>query len=206
MKGRVAICGLFVFMLVIFPTAGTTAQENQVKKKSLTEIAKEAIDKTRAEATVPGEIHKHLTAMAGNWTYSGIMWMDPSAPPMETSGNSTNVMILGGRFLKQEVSGAFQGSEFKGMGLVGFNKLTNELQSVWIDNMGTSMLIMTGTCDPDGKVFTFHGEYKDQMKGEMQKVKSVSTMIKSDEMKDEMYAVMPDGKEIKTMELIYKRK
>lgn len=206
MKDRIAICCLFVFILAIFSAGGTPAQEQQVKKKSLTEIAKEAIDKTRAEATTPGEMHKHLAAMAGNWTYSGKMWMDPSAPPMETSGNSTNVMILGGRFLKQEVSGAFQGSEFKGMGLVGFNNLTNELQSVWIDNMGTSILIMTGSCDPDGRVFTFHGEYKDQMKSEMQKVKSVSTMVGPDEMKDEMFAVMPDGKEIKTMELIYKRK
>ena len=205
MTARILICGLIAISLMIFTCVGVSAQENQVKKKSLTEIAKEALDKTKAEATVPGEQHKHLAAMAGNWTYTGKIWMDPSAPPIETSGTSTVTIIMGGRFLQQEVKGRFEGIEFTGFGLVGFNKLTNQVQSAWVDNMGTAMLIMTGTCDADGKVFTSFGEYKDPTKSEMQRVKSVSKLVGPDEMMDEMFLLLPDGNEIKTMELIYKR-
>jgi hypothetical protein len=205
-KTRMAICGLFIFLLVTFSAGGILAQDKPVKKRPLTEIAKEAIDKKKAEATEPGEQHKHLAAMAGNWEYTGKIWMGADAPPVETSGTSTNKMILGGRFLQQEIKGEFQGTVFEGVGIAGFNKLTNRMESVWIDNMGTAMLIMTGTCDMDGKVITSYGEYKDQMKGEMQKVKSVSTMTGPDEIKDEMFMIAPDGKEIKTMELVYKRK
>jgi hypothetical protein len=205
-KARVIKCGFIVFLLVICSSAGISAQETQVKKKPLTEIAKEALDKTRAEAMEPGEQHKHLAAMAGNWAYSGKMWMDPSAPPMETAGTSTCTMILGGRYLQQEVSGYFQGTEFKGYGLIGYDKLAHQLRSVWVDNMGTGMMIMTGTCDETGKVFTSYGEIKDPTKGQAQKIKAVTTIIGPDEMKDEMFMILPDGKEIKNMEMIYKRK
>jgi hypothetical protein len=205
MKARFLIGGLIAFSLMVFTYIGVSAQEKQVKKKSLTEMAKEALDKTKAEAMVPGEQHKHMAAMAGDWTYTGKMWMDPSAPPLETSGNATMTVIMEGRFLKQELKGQFQGVEFQGFGLVGYNNLTKQLQSAWVDNMGTAMLIMTGTCDADGKVFISFGEYKDPTKSEIQKIKAVSTIVGPDDLLDEMFLLLPDGKEIKTMELIYKR-
>jgi hypothetical protein len=206
MKLRMAICGVLVFLLAAASADELFAQDKPAKKRSLTEIAKDAIDKNKAEVTKPGEQHKHLAAMAGNWVYTGKIWMGPDAPPVETSGTSTNTIILGGRYLKQEVKGEFQAVEFEGVGLVGFNKMMNRLESVWIDNMGTAMLIMNGNFDPEGKVVTSFGDYKDLMKGGMQKVKSISTMTGPDEIKDEMFMLEPDGTEIKTMELIYKRK
>ncbi|MFH1754085.1 MAG: DUF1579 domain-containing protein [Candidatus Latescibacterota bacterium] len=203
MMKRIGICALVALLLVVGSATGVCAQE---KEKSLTELAQEAIDKSKAEASVPGEQHKHLAAMAGSWTYSGKIWMDPSGPPMEVTGTSEHTMIMQGRFLQQEGHSEFQGTEFAGFGLVGFNKMTNKLQSVWIDNTGTAMLIMTGTCDAEGKTFTSFGEFKDLMKSDMQKIKAVTKLTGPDEMVDEMFLLMPDGKEIKTMQLNYKRK
>lgn len=206
MKVRVAVWGLLMLLPAVFTVSAVRAQEQKTEKRSLTEIAQDAIEKNMARVAQPGEQHELIAAMAGDWTFSGKMWMDPGAPPMEMSGTSSNKMILGGRFLMQEVKSEYQGAEFNGLGLVGFDRVTDKLQSVWIDNTGTAMLVTSGTCDTKAKVLTSYGSFKDPMKGEMQKIKSVTQMNGPDEIKDEMFLIMPDGKEVKNMEMIYKRK
>ncbi len=177
-----------------------------MKKKPLNEFAKEAMEKAWAEAMLPGEHHERLERMAGSWTYTGKVWMDPGAPPTETSGTSEQKMILGGRFLQLDVKGTHVGQVFEGIGFAGYNNLAKEYQSVWMDNMGTMIVTMTGECDASGKILTSHGEYKNPMTGGMTKFRSVSTMKSEDKFVDEWFEIKQDGKEVKTMELIYTRK
>jgi hypothetical protein len=49
-------------------------------------------------AMSPGEHHEHMKQLTGNHTYTMKMWMDPSAPPQESTGKRSAQMILGGRF------------------------------------------------------------------------------------------------------------
>ena len=48
-------------------------------------------------AMTPGEHHEHLKKLAGKHDYTMKMWMDPSAPPTESTGKRNAEMILGGR-------------------------------------------------------------------------------------------------------------
>src|SRR2546423_9747323 len=56
------------------------------------------------------ENHKLLADMAGHWTYTIKMWMnpDPSAPPSESSGSMVTKSLMGGRFFVSDVTGKMQ--------------------------------------------------------------------------------------------------
>jgi hypothetical protein len=114
-------------------------------------------------------------------------------------------MILGGRFLMEEVKGDFNGMPYEGMEIEGYDNAKKEHFVFWIDNMGTMMLLGTGSADSTGKVITYQSAYDDPATGEKnKKMKQVVRIISDDELGYEMYDLQP-GAEIKTMEMTYKR-
>ncbi len=81
------------------------------------------------ELAKPGPNHKLLAKNVGNWTYQVKMWMDPSAPAMESSGTSVTKEVMGGRYFITEHTGKMQipgpdgkmmDMEFKGMATEGY--------------------------------------------------------------------------------------
>ncbi len=59
----------------------------------------------------------------------------PAASPPAMAGTTTNSLIFGGRFLKQEVRGTVEGHPpFEGIGITGYDNIRKEYQSVWFDN------------------------------------------------------------------------
>ena len=202
------LVGGFAFLLAGLLMVGDSAAQEQAepKKKSLVEMASEAMDQAAAEAGLPGEYHALLEKMAGSWTYTGKMWEQPDALPMEVSGTSEMRMILDGRYLQQEVTGSFLGQEFNGLGFIGFNKTEGKFETVWMDNMSTALLKSSGTGDLNEKIITTFGELKDSRTGEMKKFKSVTALKGETELLDQWFDIGENGEEMKTMELIYKRK
>lgn len=51
---------------------------------------------------------------------------------------------MDGRFVQETVTGAFMGAPFYGMGLTGYNNVTGEYESVWIDNHTTQLYRYAG--------------------------------------------------------------
>jgi hypothetical protein len=94
---------------------------------------------------------------------------------------------------------------FEGEGLLGFNKVTGEYFSTWIDSMSTGMGMSHGKVDAAGKTFTFNGSYDDPMSGGKTKTREIVTIKNPNEYTVTSYAVMPDGSEFKQMMLEYKR-
>jgi hypothetical protein len=41
------------------------------------------------KASAPGENHKLLSSFAGNWIFVNRMWMNPLAPPTESTGSAS---------------------------------------------------------------------------------------------------------------------
>ncbi len=207
MKPDRILCGFTIILLGLFVFGNITAQEQkEPRKKSLTEMATEAMEQAAVEAAIPGEYHGLLEQMAGSWTFTGKMWMQPGAPPMELSGTSEFKMIMGGRYLQQDVLSELLGQEFKGLGFIGFNKVVGTFESIWMDNSGTAMLRTFGTGDLEAKVITTFGENKDLRTGKMQKFKTITAIKSRDELRDQSFSIGENGEEILTMELIYKRK
>lgn len=161
----------------------------------------------------PGENHKLLADMAGSWTYTMKMMMDPTTgKPSESKGTATRKAIFDGRYFTFEVSGKFQmpgkdgkpmTMDFKGMAVEGYDNVTKKFFSSWIDNMSTLMMNAEGTYDPATKTFTYTANCE-MMPGMKTKMREVIKVVDKDHHTFEMYEDRGQG-EMKSMEIAYTR-
>jgi len=162
-----------------------------------------AMEKAWMAYMTPGEQHEHFKVQASDWTYVSKFWMDPtSKEPMVTNGTAKFETIFGGRYLKMTHDGEMMGMPFHGFGLSGYDNAKKVYQSIWIDNMGTGIMYMTGNYI-DGKL-VMTGTAPDPMTGKDVTMKEVNTEVDKDHFYFEMYVVTPKG-DVKTMEINYTR-
>lgn len=153
----------------------------------------------------PGAIHQMLAKSVGSWKGDITMWMQPGAPPMTSVGETTNEMILGGRYLQSKNKGIFMGAPFEGIGITGYDNAKKVFFNSWIDNMGTGMMYLTGTWDPATKSINFTGTMVDPVAGGDVQVREVYKLVDDNTQIMEMYSVA-NGKEFKNMEIKFTRK
>ncbi|MEE8525903.1 MAG: DUF1579 domain-containing protein [Thermoanaerobaculia bacterium] len=163
-----------------------------------------AMEAAWAKAGAPGENHEFLARLEGDWTFESKMWMDPSAPPMESQGAAEKTMILGGRYLQEESSGEAMGQPFHGRALTAFDNVSGEFAGTWIDNMGTGILISRGSRDGDS--LTLIGEMTDPMSQQQMKLRMVTRIVDEDHHVFDYYVTMPGIPELKQMVIEYTRK
>ena len=156
------------------------------------------------KAAAPGAEHKLLAKLAGNWTTSAKMFWGPK--PMEMNGSAENKMMLGDRYLDEEFKGTFMGKPFEGHGWTGFDNVSKKFVATWVDNMGTGIIFMEGTADGAGKTITFTGTENDPMTGKSKTIREVMTIDSPTQHTDRFFEPGPDGKEMKTMEIVYTKK
>jgi hypothetical protein len=156
------------------------------------------------KAMTPGEAHKGLSEMAGNWKYTMKMWMDAASAPQESKGTSKARIILGGRFLQEDVKAKMNGMPFEGISLVGFDNMRQAYQSVWLDNMTTGMMIGQGK-ESDG-VVKEEGTFSCPMTMDPnRKYRTEMKVVDKDHHLFSMFSNDKDGKEFKMMEISYAR-
>lgn len=187
---------LAVCILAVTVVAATTAAAQQ-----MTPEEQEAMMKAMA----PGEHHQHLARFAGKFEASVTTWMAPGGPAQESKGTSESTMILGGRYLQDVVKSNFAGMPFEGMGITGYDNISQQYCFAWVDNMGTGIMTATGTCSDGGKTITFEG--KVSMPGVPVPVpfKEVLKWVDETTHVFEMYMASEKGEMFKTMEATYKR-
>jgi hypothetical protein len=157
------------------------------------------------KAATPGDPHKKLAALDGEWVCSGRMWMDPKGPPSESTGTAKNRMIYEGRYQVQEVTGAFLGMPFEGMGILGYDNVKQEYVGAWLCNMTTGIMTSVGKEGADGSI-TFTGECVNPM-GQKESFREVLTFKDKDTIQSVMYMKTPKfPEEFKSMEWTYTRK
>lgn len=160
----------------------------------------------KAEAAAqPGEAHKLLATLAGDWHADVKCWMPGQAEPAANQGKSEAKMILGDRFLHEEFSGEFMGKSFKGIGITGYDNVTKKYTSIWLDDMSTSIMKTEGTPDDTGKVITFTGDMVCPAEGKEKPVKIVITIVSPEKHIFEMHDPSL-GEKSKTMEITYTKK
>jgi hypothetical protein len=153
------------------------------------------------------EAHAKLEPFVGTFTSQVKMWMGPGEP-MESTGTMVNEWDLGERFLKQTYTadpndGPFP--DFEGRGYFGFNTATNKYEGFWIDSASTMMQTEAGDLDAAGRRWEMSSEMPDPSSGKTMTKRSVCTVIDDDHHTLEMYFTMPDGNEMKCMEIAYTR-
>ncbi|HEX5135063.1 MAG TPA: DUF1579 domain-containing protein [Thermoanaerobaculia bacterium] len=205
MKLRGILAGL-AFLIVIAALAIGADEKGKKTKPAAGKMDEKAMMEMMAKYSTPGAEHKKLEAFVGTWDTTAKMWMEPGAPPQESTGVAENKMALGGRYLEQNFEGTMMNQPFSGRGYTGYDLYKKQYFGTWMDTMGTSMMNATGTADASGKSFTFKGSMDDPMSGKKMNFKEVVTLVDNDHHTFEMW--MPDhaGKMFKTMEIQYTRK
>jgi hypothetical protein len=154
-----------------------------------------------------GEQHKMLAMEVGSYNDELTFWMEPGAEPMKYKTISETRMVLGGRFQETKYKGMVMDMPFEGISTIGYNNISKEFASTWIDNTATGMMILTGKYDDTTKAVTYIGEMPDPMApGKMIKMRQVYTMVDKNTYKLESYDIRDGVKEFKSMEIVRKRK
>ena len=152
----------------------------------------------------PGPMHELLKSLAGNWNTSNKSWYGPGDPVLST-GTCKREMILGGRFLKSTYQGTMMDQPFEGMEILGFDQRQNQFVSVWVDNMGTGIMMSNGgKADPTGKVLTVNMNMDDPVSKKSIPYKMVTKIVDANKHTFSMIGVH-EGKETTEMEITYTR-
>jgi hypothetical protein len=194
---------LLALSMILLAVGGTAFAQDKTKEPhgGMSQADMQAMEKSMS----PGEQHKQLARMAGDWTFTNKAWMAPGQPPVEASGTMHADVLMGGRYVEHHWKGNFMNMPFEGRGTEAYDNITKQYVNTWIDNMGTGIMNSTGTCDEGAKKCTYSGLTSDPMVGKQVPMRSVITWVDGDTFTNEMYGNDPSGKEMKVMEITAKR-
>lgn len=156
----------------------------------------------------PGKAHELLKRYVGAWEFEMKSWPKPGAEPVVSSGTMKNTLLFDGRFVKCHFKGLMGDPNAIGIEILGYDLYQERYVAFWIDSWSTSFALTSGTLDGAGKVLTETGAFPDPMtEGKtMQKVKNVTSFLPEGGYRFEMFMVMPDGTEVKSMEILTTKK
>lgn len=192
---------LFTIFCTLLWVSATAANDKHADKPMDPQEMMEIYSKL----ATPGEPHRLLASLEGSWVSKTKEWMDPQKPPVESTGSANIKMLLGGRFLQQEINGSMHGKLFSGIWTVAYDNLLQRYVSTWMDTMSTQIFIMEGTASTDGKTITFTGQHAEFGGGYMTH-RAIWKIDSSNLQEFVMYGTHHGGKEMKMLETIYTRK
>lgn len=159
-----------------------------------------------ARVMAPNENHERLKSLVGKWNVTTKMWMQPDGAPEETKGTADIKVFPGGRFVQEDFRGKIMGKPFSGFSLTGFDNTKQKYQMLWVDSMSTCMTVSEGTVDASGKVVTTVATSLDPLTKKPAQMKFVMTLESDKKHTTETYERGKDGKEFRSMEIVYTRK
>ena len=184
-------------------SAATTKPE--VKTENPPAMDQAAMKKTMEAFATPGEMHTWMAKFKGTWEASVVGFMDPSKPDTSKATNTVS-MVMNGLYQTGRFTGKMMKRSFEGHSTMGYDNAKKIFVNTWIDNLGSGIIYMTGTYDEKTKTLNLKGYQTDPMTGKDIDIRQEMTMIDDDSYTLTMYGAGMDGKEMKFMEGIFKRK
>ncbi|MER2512342.1 MAG: DUF1579 domain-containing protein [Nitrosomonas ureae] len=191
---------LFVVFSLLM-TMGVLADD----KKNDKPMSHEEMMEVYTKLATPGEPHKLFASLAGSWITKTKEWMDPQKPAVESTGSADIKLLLGGRFLQQEITSSMHGKPYSGIWTIAYDNLLKQYVSTWIDNMSTQIFMMNGTASADGKTITLTGQHAEVGGGYMAH-RAIWKIVDGNAQEFIMYGAHHGGDEMKMLEVIYTRK
>lgn len=164
--------------------------------------------KAMMDAGKLGKMHEFLGKQVGVWQGENQMWMAPGAPPMKSNCTSTITSIMGGRYTKADVAGEIPGmGPFMGMGITGFDNVSQKFVGSWIDNHGTGIMNGVGELSKDGKTLSWNYTCNCPITKKSTVMRQIETYPDANTMTLEMFATDPkSGKEYKCMQIDFSKR
>lgn len=193
------ITGINLLVLQVLPSLSARQEMSAQDKKMMEQMQKYG---------TPGKEHELLKRYAGDWDVEITMYPMSMGQPQKSKGTMKGQIIFDGRYVKCSFQGDMGGMAAQGLEVIGYDLFKKMYTTFWIDSWSTSFMVTTGKLDMSGNVLTETATTPDPMTDgkTMQKVKNVTTFMGDGKFKFEMFMVMPDGKDMKGMELVYTRK
>ena len=154
------------------------------------------------KAGTPGPEHARLAKWVGAWDLDLTNFEGPT--PQKSKGTAEFSSDLDGRVVNQVVKSDMMGMPFVGHGTEGYDNVAKKYWSVWTDNMSTGPSVAWGTCTD--VLCSYEGTYNDALSGKPTKVRMTIKAEGADKQVFSYFGPGPDGKEKKTMEIVYLRK
>lgn len=182
--------------------ASVMAQQDQAAPEMTPE--QKAMMDAWAKAGAVGPQHEAMAKTAGKWKVTCTVWMSPGAEPQTSQGSAKRTVVLDGRVLMEEFRGQFMGEAFQGLGLSGYDNVTRKYWGTWNDSMSTALFRSEGTCNEAHTRCEHTMTGTDPMTGKPSTMRTVYEMTDTNTERASFYETR-DGKEFKSMELLYKR-
>ncbi len=148
-------------------------------------------------AGTPGKMHERLAGEVGTWECATQMWMQPGGEPMSSTGTSVVKPLMDGRYTQVEMNGDMPGmGPYEGIGIYGFDNVTQKFVSTWIDNHGTGIMVGTGELSADGKTLTWEFTGNCPITKQPMVMKEVETTIGPNAKRLEMFGPDPKTGEV----------
>lgn len=153
-----------------------------------------------------GPEHQRLAEqLAGTWTTRQSMWIDDKTPPALSAGRSVHTPILGGRQIRFDFKGDFQGQPFEGTGLMGYDNVAGHYVGTWTDNTVTGIVVGEGRYDPATRTYTLRDVMSDPMHpGKQATMRETLQVVDADHLVQEMFD-QHDGREVRILRVEYTR-
>jgi hypothetical protein len=158
------------------------------------------------DPSAPVAQHAALARFEGDWAVKAKLFVEPGKAPLESKGKSEFKMLFGGRYLREKYESSTQGSEFEGLGLIGFDKVRQTYVANWVDSMSTGFALSDGTLSADGNTFEFKGTMNDAATGAKVVFRWTKAWKDADNFVFSAFESRDGQPEALTMEMAYKRK
>lgn len=150
--------------------------------------------------------HHFLAQLAGHWSGSSKLWLEPDKLADDAPLAGSAQIILDGRFALFLYQSSVQGEAQHGMFTFGFNTAAKQYEASWVDSFHTndSIMFCTGAEIEDG--FQVLGSYPDPTGGPDWGWRTAVQLQDADTLILTAYNIPPEGQEAQAMRINLKRK
>ena len=113
---------------------------------------------------------------------------------------------MNGLYQMTDYTGTMMGQPFTGHGILAYDNAKKEFVNTWIDNMGSGVVIMRGTFDPNTNTLVLKGTQTNPVNGKDAMIREEVKFADDNNYMFTMWGEGMDGKEEKFMEVMLKRK
>jgi hypothetical protein len=194
-------------VLALALCAALPAFANPADEKKAPEMTAEqkAMMEAYQAAGTPGAAHAALAKTAGTYDIEVTSWEAPDAPPTKEKGVAKRSMSLDGRVLVEQVESTMHGQPWNGHGMHGYDNVSGRHWSTWNDSMSTGLMVSEGECDVSMSC-KFTGSWNDPISKGKINARMTTRWTDANTEVFEMYTPGPDGKEMKMMEITYRKR